>query len=216
MFKKIWRVCCFCLALMFFSSVGAYEIDKTRPFQMMQEVSKRLFTRLYNEQLKIHQNPEYLKVVVEEELMPYVNEQYAALKLLSLNLRGKDKGEVRTFIKSFRKYLVTSYAKVLAQYTDQRIELGPEPELGSEKRIVGIKFKIINTVQPNIELEFRLRKDQKTGEWEAFDVIVEGISLLLSKRSEWGGKIRQEGLISVANKLNELADQAIKFESKGL
>ncbi|MGR3960290.1 phospholipid-binding protein MlaC [Vibrio lentus] len=188
-------------------------IDRTQPYQMMTQVAEVSFERLKNEQENIHNDPELLKVIVEEELMPYVNAQYAALKLLGPNLKGADRKDVRVFIDSFRKYLVSSYAQVLTQYTDQTIQFGPEPRIKADSRITSIKVDIIDTPRPNIKLEFKLRKDKKSGEWKAFDMVAEGISLLSSKQSEWNTKIRQEGILQVADELEKLAAQPIRFES---
>jgi phospholipid transport system substrate-binding protein len=196
------------------ANVSAAEIDKTQPYQMMKQVSEQAFDRLKSEQPKVQQDPDYLKVIVEEELMPYVNEKYAALKLLGPNLKGAKREDVGQFITSFRAYLVSSYAQVLTQYTDQNIAFGPEPKLDPKKSITGIKVEILDSPRPNIKLEFKLRKDKKTGEWQAFDMIAEGISLLSSKQSEWSGKLRQEGILAVAQELEGLAQQPIRFESK--
>ncbi|MCG9680601.1 phospholipid-binding protein MlaC [Vibrio sp. Isolate24] len=195
-------------------TVSAAQIDKTQPYQMMKQVSEQAFARLKVEQDQIHQNPDYLKVIVEEELMPYVNEKYAALKLLGPNLKGSKREDVGQFIEAFRAYLVSSYAQVLTQYTNQEIEFGPEPNVSSKKSIIGVKVDIIDSPRPNIKLEFKLRKDKKSGEWKAFDMIAEGISLLSSKQSEWSSKLRQEGILAVAKDLEDLAAQPIRFESK--
>lgn len=202
------------VALLMSTQVLAEEsIDRTQPYQMMTQVAEVSFERLKNEQENIHNDPELLKVIVEEELMPYVNAQYAALKLLGPNLKGADRKDVRVFIDSFRKYLVSSYAQVLTQYTDQTIQFGPEPRIKADSRITSIKVDIIDTPRPNIKLEFKLRKDKKSGEWKAFDMVAEGISLLSSKQSEWNTKIRQEGILQVADELEKLAAQPIRFES---
>ncbi|MGR5139163.1 phospholipid-binding protein MlaC [Vibrio jasicida] len=192
---------------------AAAEVDKTQPYQMMRQVAEVTFDRLKAEQPQIKQDPNLLKTIVEEELMPYVNDRYAALKLLGPNLKGAKREDVGEFIKAFRSYLVTSYAQVLTQYTDQQIEFGPEPKLDPSKRITSIKVDIIDAPRPNIKLEFKLRKDKKTGEWLAFDMVAEGISLLSSKQSEWNTKIRQDGILAVAKDLEKLAAQPIRFEA---
>ncbi|MEZ9066070.1 ABC transporter substrate-binding protein [Vibrio atlanticus] len=209
---KIWFLAAVAL-LMSTPAFSAKPIDRTQPYQMMTQVAEEAFARLKNEQENIQQDPELLKVIVEEELMPYVNAQYAALKLLGPNLKGADRGDVRVFIDAFRKYLVSSYAQVLTQYTDQTIKFGPEPTIKTDSRITSIKVDIIDTPRPNINLEFKLRKDKKSGEWKAFDMVAEGISLLSSKKSEWNTKIRQEGILQVADELEKLAAQPIRFES---
>lgn len=195
-------------------NVAANEIDKTQPYDMMQLVSERAFERLKSEQPLIHQDPNYLKVIVEEELMPFVNEKYAALKLLGPNLKGAKREDVSKFIVAFRSYLISSYAQVLTQYTDQTIEFGPEAKNSADKNIIGVKVDIVDSPRPNIKLEFKLRKDKNTGEWQVFDMIAEGISLLSSKQSEWSTKLRQEGIAAVADELEALSQQAIRFESK--
>ncbi|AQW58464.1 phospholipid-binding protein MlaC [Vibrio owensii] len=195
-----------------FGAVAA-EVDKTQPYSMMKQVAEVTFERLKNEQPQIKQDPNLLKTIVEEELMPYVNDRYAALKLLGPNLKGAKREDVGEFITAFRAYLVTSYAQVLTQYTDQQIEFGPEPKLDPSKRITSIKVDIIDAPRPNIKLEFKLRKDKKTGEWLAFDMVAEGISLLSSKQSEWNTQIRQDGILAVAKDLEKLAAQPIRFEA---
>ena len=195
-------------------NVSAQPIDKTQPYQMMKQVSEHAFARLKAEQDQVQKDPNHLKVIVDEELMPYVNEKYAALKLLGPNLKGAKREDVGQFIVAFRAYLVSSYAPVLTQYTDQTIEFGPEPKLDPKKSITSIKVDIVDTPRPNIKLEFKLRRDKKSGEWQAFDMIAEGISLLSSKQSEWSTKLRQEGIVSVAQELEELAKQPIRLESK--
>ncbi|EDP57309.1 phospholipid-binding protein MlaC [Vibrio sp. AND4] len=192
---------------------AAAEVDKTQPHQMMKQVAEVTFERLKNEQAQIKQDPNLLKSIVEEELMPYVNDRYAALKLLGPNLKGAKREDVGEFITAFRAYLVTSYAQVLTQYSDQKIEFGPAPKLAPSKRITSIKVDIIDAPRPNIKLEFKLRKDKKTGEWLAFDMVAEGISLLSSKQAEWKTKIRQEGILAVAKDLEKLAAQPIRFEA---
>ncbi|WP_206355586.1 ABC transporter substrate-binding protein [Vibrio maerlii] len=194
----------------------AQEVDKTQPYNMMKQVAEDTFDRLATEQEAVRANPELLKVIVEEELMPYVNSQYAALKLLGSNVKkpGVKKKDVYTFIESFERYLVTSYAQALTLYTNQTIEFEPEKPVPADRRIIGIKVDIIDAPAPNIKLEFKLRKNKKSGEWLAFDMSAEGISLLDSMQSEWNSQLRTEGILAVAKELDRLADTKITFEGQ--
>ncbi|EPE37249.1 phospholipid ABC transporter protein [Candidatus Photodesmus katoptron] len=212
MHKKLCLIICLVLT---FSALGKINIiiDKTNPYQMIDLVSSRLFSRLKVEQNKIHTNPEHLKIIVEEELMPYVNSRYASFKLIGSELKNINLQDLHIFVTAFHKYLVTLYAQVLTQYADQKIVLEPSPNLDNEKRIIGIKIKMFDISHPTIEFQFRLRKDLNSGEWSVFDIIVEGISLLSSKRTEWSSKIRKNGLINVAEQLSELAEQRIQLET---
>ncbi len=202
------------LVVLFCSMTSQAEtIDMHNPYQMMKQVSEKTFQRLKSEQGKIHQDPNYLKVIVKDELMPYVNYQYAALKLLGPYLKGAKRDDVLAFIDAFQGYLISSYAQVLTQYSDQDIQFGPAPKIDATDRIATVMVNIIDTPNPDIKLEFKLRKS-KAGEWQAFDMIAEGISMLSSKRSEWSGKINNDGILAVANELKDLSQQPITIEKK--
>ncbi|OEF28440.1 phospholipid-binding protein MlaC [Vibrio rumoiensis] len=193
-------------------TVQADEIDSTNPYKMMHSVADQTFNRLKAEQPKVQSDPNYLKTIVDEEMMPYVNYQYTALKLLGPNLRGADKKEVAAFIDEFRAYLITSYAQVLTQYTDQKIQFSQEKAIPDDRRVISIPVEIIDNDRPNIKLDFTLLKNNKTGEWKAYDMVAEGISLLSSKQSEWNTKIRQDGIPAVTQELKVLAKKDIVFE----
>jgi phospholipid transport system substrate-binding protein len=216
MLKRWFEMCsALMMTILLSANVMANTIDATKPYDMIIKVSDQAFSRLSAEQDIIKAAPDHLKVVVEEELMPHVNYRYAALKLLGPNLKGAKREDVMEFINAFRAYLVTSYAQVLTQYTGQEVKFGPEPRIDDKTSILGVKVTIMDSPRPNINLEFKLRKDKKTGEWKAFDMIAEGISLLSSKQSEWNTKIRQEGILSVADELEQLAKAPIRFEGSG-
>lgn len=191
----------------------AQEVDKTEPYEMMKIVSENLFDRLKVENSNVRENPELLKVIVEEELMPFIDYRYASLKVLGSHLKKeKNKDNVKAFIKAFRMYLVSSYAQVLTLYTDQTVHFEPKAKIAPKKRITSIKVDVRDAPRPDIKLEFKLRKNKKSGEWLAFDLIAEGISLLSSKQSEWNSKIRKEGISSVSEELSELSKRPIRFE----
>ncbi|GAB2669284.1 phospholipid-binding protein MlaC [Vibrio panuliri] len=211
MLKKFLVLIC---ALWLPVAANAVEIDKTQPYQMMTGVAEIAFDRLKAEQAMVKQDPNHLKVIVEQELMPYVNYKYAALKVLGPNVKKAKKADVLEFMQAFREYLIASYAQVLTQYTDQQLEFEPEKKVEAGKSITTVKVDIVDTPRPNIKLEFKLRKDKRSGEWQVFDMVAEGISLLSSKQSEWSSKLRQEGVLAVAKDLESLAAQPIRFEAK--
>lgn len=196
----------------FTGAVQAQEIDKTKPYEMMTQVSEMTFARLKAEQSAIQANPNILKTVVDEELMPYVNVKYAAYKLLGTHLKKTSAEERTEFVTAFRGYLVSSYAQVLTLYTDQKIVLEKAKKIPEGKKIISVRVDILDAARPTVKVDFKLRKNKKTGEWQAFDMVAEGVSLLSTKQSEWNGKIRKEGISSVSKELASLAKQPIRLE----
>ncbi|MGF1716260.1 phospholipid-binding protein MlaC [Photobacterium chitinilyticum] len=189
-------------------------VDKTDPYLMIQVVSQTTFDRLKTEKDQIQRNPELLRTIVRQELLPYINTRYAAYKVLGPQLKKTTKEQRNNFVSAFSEYLVASYAQVLTQYTDQDIKIESPRSVPAGRTIVSVRVDILDTKRPPIRLDFKLRKNKKTSEWQGYDMVAEGVSMISTKQSEWSGQIRTEGVDAVTMSLRELAAKPIRREDK--
>ncbi|UJF19592.1 phospholipid-binding protein MlaC [Vibrio sp. SS-MA-C1-2] len=190
-------------------------IDRTDPYKMMTAVSEQLFSTIKANQSTISHDPEMLRVIVEEELMPYINVRYAGYKVLGRYLKSSSKTERDIFISAFSQYLTLSYAQVLLQYEDQKVEVIKPKSITSSATITSIQVNIIDKSRPTINLVFKLRKNKKTGEWQGFDVVAEGVSLLTTKTSEWSPILRTDGINALTERLQNLSTAQLKAVDGG-
>lgn len=195
------------------SSSALAEVDKSNPYEMVKQVADTTFKRFANEQVEIRKNPNLLKSIVEEELMPYIDYRYAALKVIGKNMKKTSKADVGAFIPVFKDYLVTSYAQVFTLYNNQKVEFEPAKKLGKEK-IVAVNTRVIQPGGDPIDISFKVRNDRRKKEWKAFDMIAEGVSLLDSKQAELNSIIRQKGLPYATEMLKEKAERDIVFKNE--
>ena len=72
------------------------------------------------------------------------------------------------------------------------------------KKIVAVRTQIVDVNSPTIEVVFKMRLNKKTGQWKAFDMVVEGISLLSAKQAELSNKIARQGVEQVTLELAAL------------
>jgi len=188
-------------------------VDKKNPYLMIKAVASKTFKRFSDEKQAIQANPNILKDIVREELMPYINYKYSAFKVIGKHLKKTTAQERKNFVPVFRDYLVTSYAQVFTLYENQPVEFAPEKKF-SDKKIVAVNSRIIMRGRDDIDVSFKVRKNRKTQEWKAFDMVAEGVSLLDSKRAELGGVIRQKGLPYVTELLKKKSKRDIVFKTK--
>lgn len=78
MFKRLLMVAMLVIAPL----TAAHAADQSNPYKLMDEAAKKTFDRLKNEQPKIRANPDYLRDVVDQELLPYVQIKYAGALVL--------------------------------------------------------------------------------------------------------------------------------------
>lgn len=198
------------LALPLFAQAAT--VDKTDPYKLIQVVSQQTFDRLKAQKDQIQRNPELLRGVVRQELLPYINARYAAYKVLGPNLKKTTKDQRNNFVNAFTDYLVASYAQVLTQYTDQDIRIESAKAVPADRTIVSVRVDILDDKRPPIRLDFKLRKNRKSNEWQAYDMVAEGVSMISTKQSEWSGQLRNEGVDAVTADLRGLAAKPIRRE----
>lgn len=217
-FRKLGLV--FFLFSLFSVKQALAEVDLKNPYSMVQQVADNTFKRVARDQQKVQQSKEHLRVIVEEELMPYIDYKYAAYRVLGSyiqkirTMENKDEKaqaikHVRTFIEVFQRYLVATYAGVFTQYTNQKVEFGPAKEFAKDEVAI-VKTKIVEAGKPDIRIDFKVRKG-KNNEWRAYDMMAEGISLLDAKQTELHGILRQQGIEHVIELLDKKSRLPVQF-----
>ncbi|OEE51885.1 toluene tolerance protein [Enterovibrio norvegicus] len=207
---KKWITLAMAAITMMVSSVSIAAVDASNPYLLINGVAENAFSRLKKDKDAYQENPELLRAVVKEELMPYINVRYAALKVLGSQARKASKEERDLFTDAFYEYLVASYAQILTEYTDQLVTVEPVKTIDPKRKVVSVRVDITDNARPPIRLDFKLRKNRKTDEWQGFDVQVEGVSMLNTKASEWSGQLRKNGVEAVAAELETRAKKPIR------
>lgn len=173
------------------------------PDQVIEQTGERLFSRIASSQQELEKFPELMREIVEQELMPAIDYKYASYKILGKHLRTITPDQRTKFVDSMRHYLIRTYATALQQYKNQQVKYGKVKVKPSDK-MASVDALITETGKPDIHLTFQMRKNKKTGEWKAYDLIVEGISLLSSKQAEFNSRINKLGIDQVTLELAAL------------
>lgn len=210
MFKRLLMV-----AMLIVAPIAANAAaDKTNPYSMMNEAAAKTFDRLKNEQPKIKQDPNYLRQVVKEELLPYVQIKYAGALVLGRYYKEATPAQREAYFSAFGDYLAQAYGQALALYNGQTYQIAPEQPLGNAD-IIAIRVTIIDkNGRPPVRLDFQWRKNSRTGDWQAYDMIAEGVSMITTKQNEWSDILRQKGIDGLTERLKSYAQQPITLDKQ--
>ena len=178
------------------------------------EAAQKTFDRLKNEQPKIKANPNYLRDIVDQELLPYVQVKYAGALVLGRYYKEATPAQREAYFAAFREYLKQAYGQALAMYHGQTYQIAPEQPLGSAT-IIPIRVTIIDpNGRPPVRLDFQWRKNTQTGNWQAYDMIAEGVSMITTKQNEWSDLLRTKGVDGLTAQLKAISAQPITLEQK--
>ena len=205
-FKKWFSVMAFAMTALFVTQTVRAE---TSPYVLMQQASDKLFADIKSNQAKIKKDPNYLRTIVRNDLLPYVQVNYAGSLVLGSHFKSTTPEQREKFFKAFSDFIEQAYAQVLTAYTDQNIQIEPAKEVG-DKNLVSIRVNIVqNGGQAPIKLDFKWRKNSKTGEWQAYDMVAEGVSMVVTKQNEWSGILRQQGIDALTAQIQKSASAPV-------
>jgi phospholipid transport system substrate-binding protein len=194
------------IAIFFIASQPVFAQQHT-PHQVITGLGDSLFKRLAEEQDNLSSQPELVREIIEQELMPHIDYRYAAFKILGNYIKKISKQEREEFALAMKDYLTVIYVNALSQYKNQNIIFEPTPKTAKGKTKAMVKARITEKGTPDIAINFKLHLDKKSKQWKAFDMVIEGISLIATKQVEIGAKIRVSDIQAVTLEIAKLGRQ---------
>lgn len=206
---KKWFLIVIAAVALLSANVNA-QVDASDPYVLVHSVAAKTFDRIKNEQENIKQDPEKLRLIMEEELLPYIDYRFSAFMVLGKHFKSVPKEHLDEYVQVFREYLITSYAIAMGYYDDQTVEFEPAGN-SDDKKTVTVRAVVKDDNRPDIKIAFKVRKS-RSDDWKAYDMVAEGISLLSSKRSEFESILRQDGIEKVIEIMRGVIEQPIRLQ----
>ena len=119
-------------------------------------------------------------------------------RTLSRNWNKLNPDQREEFQKLYKTLLEKIYMDKILAYTDQEVVFGKERALGQNK--VEVESKILSG---SLVTPIHFRMILKNGKWRAYDIVIEGISLVKNYRSQFKRVIKKkslEGMLEVLRK----------------
>lgn len=194
--------------------LAANAVDQSDPYKLMNEAAAKTFSRLKAEQSKIKQDPNYLRDIVRQELLPYVQIKYAGALVLGRYYRDATPAQRDAYFMAFGDYLAQAYGQALALYHGQTYRVQTAQPIGNATT-VAIRVSILDpNGRPPVRLDFQWRKNSQTGNWQAYDMVAEGISMITTKQNEWADLLRTKGIEGLTAQLKVYAAQPITLDKQ--
>lgn len=195
------------LMLVFVLALPASALAAQDPQKFVDGMAKQAFAALGDTSLSEPERVEKLRVLLNARVdMPRVGRF-----VLGANWRRADAAQQAEYLKLFSEYVIASYAGRLKEYTGSIVRIKDTADNGNGEYIVTTLISQPGAPQP-VRVDWRVREGG--GELRIIDLMIEGISMALSQRSEFGSLIQKNGGdISVL--LARLRDVASTIDTTG-
>ncbi|MHC9510848.1 MlaC/ttg2D family ABC transporter substrate-binding protein [Kangiella sp. M94] len=180
---------------------------KVDPKVHLEEVTKQISSEILENKDRIKTDADYAKGLIETYLLPEVDTEYMAKRILGREYWTESTEEQRqTFIDQFISLLLNSYAKGLANYEGQPITY-EDTQYSTSGNTANVRSVIVPQEGEPILIDYRLKlgADDK---WLVTDVIIEGVSMAKSYATQYRERIAQIGIEATLKELAEENEKA--------
>jgi len=124
----------------------------------------------------------------EKLFVTYADVPTIARSVLGTAARSASKGQLAAYTKAFQGYISRKYGRRFREFEGGKIDV-------AEARAVKSYFEVISTARLKGEAPFEVRwhVSDKSGRDLFFNIIIEGVNMLASERTEMGALLDQRG-----------------------
>jgi phospholipid transport system substrate-binding protein len=170
------------------------------PEQLVQKVTDEVLAAVKSDkQLAAGDKQKALKLA-EEKVLPHVDFQEATRLAVGRSWRQASPEQRKKLVGEFRSMLVRTYSNAISEYQGQTLKVLPsrgkqDPEDAT------VRTQFMRAGGKPLPIDFQTRKTPEG--WKIYDITVEGVSLVLTYRTEFDAVVKQEGIDGLIKRLGE-------------
>lgn len=180
-----------------FSNVALAAED---PIGMLNSVANQMISELKSHKTTLKANPSLVYSITNRVVVPHASLDAMSQRVLPPHSWKQASPAQRSeFKKEFTRVLERTYASALANYTDETVRFLPIRGGFQGKSTVVVDSEIIRSDGPSIRVKYRLV--HVGSQWKLYDMIVEGVSMLESFRSQFADNLSSGNMAQLISTL---------------
>ena len=166
------------------------------PTMRIQQTVNEVLQVLSNSELDTQQRRELVRNI----LRPRFDYRAMSQIILAQNWRKATPEQQDQFINLFRELIERTYFSAMDTYSGQKVSMGRERLDG--KRAVVETYILASTKKVPVNYKLRLKND----DWFAYDVTIDGVSLVSNYRTSFRNLLREKGMEGLLEELQHKID----------
>ncbi|HEU0277296.1 MAG TPA: ABC transporter substrate-binding protein [Rhodanobacteraceae bacterium] len=191
MLKRCWSLLATGLLVMAVAAPVLAAGEQT-PQQIVQSIADQLGTAIQGHQAELQQNPQQAIALINRIVLPHFDTDYASLLVLGRYARQATPAQRVAFAKAFYNALTHRYAEGLVAYTRGSVKVLPSDGPLDQQRTI-VRTQVMLSSGKALSVDYAFRRTA-SGQWKAYDVIIEGISYITNYRNQVAAEIQKEGI----------------------
>ena len=138
--------------------------------------------------------------LAEEKILPHVDFQEATRLAMGRAWAQANPEQKKKLVAEFRSMLVRTYSNAIGTYEGQTMKVLPSRNKPGDTEAT-VRNQYLRAGGKPVQIDYQMRQTDKG--WKIYDITVEGISLVLTYRSEFDAVVKQQGIDGLIKRLGE-------------
>jgi len=191
------------LALTLFTSVSAAQ--ETNPEQLVQKITNEVLAAVKSDKQLAAGDRQKAVKLAEEKVLPYIDFEEATRLAVGRSWTKATPEQKKQLVTEFRNMLVRTYSNALGEYEGQTLKILPSRKSDAPDEAT-VRTQYLRQGAPPLPIDFQMLKTD--GGWKVYDIAVEGVSLVLTYRSEFDQVVKQGGIDGLIKRLAQKNEPA--------
>ena len=180
--------------------------EGTPPTAVVRATLDTVFHILDDRQLKVPGQAAHRRELIEQVIAERFDYEEMSKRTLAAHWKPLPQSERQEFVQLFKTFLSDQYAARIEGYAGERVVYL------SERTVDGYAEVRTRLVSDKLDFPMDYRLTKKNGTWYAYDVIVDGVSLVMNYRSQFSRIIDDSSFQELLRRLRErkLRDEKAK------
>ena len=168
------------------------------PDQLVQKITDDVLAAIKSDKQLAGGDKQKALKLAEEKVLPYIDFEQATRLAVGRAWSQASPEQKKRLVTEFRNMLVRTYSNAIEAYQGQTLKVLPaRGKQDPEDTVVRTQF--VRAGGQPLTIEFHMRQAEKS--WKVYDIVVEGVSLVMTYRSEFDAVVKQEGLDGLIKRL---------------
>jgi phospholipid transport system substrate-binding protein len=203
--KNLWGILALVLSFFILSTSHA---NTTDPDVLLKQATYDMIEAINANRNEIKTNPDKLKTLVEEIILPHLDLITASKWVMGKYWRQASKDQKLNFIRAFRTMLLRFYSSALAEYLkddSKKIDhkIFTYYPIRGDLASKDVTVNAIVTPDKGEPVPIHYNMHLTSNGWKIYDVSVEGVSMITTYKNNFATELQQKGIDGLIASIEE-------------
>jgi len=169
----------------------ALQAQEQKPDELVRQITDDVMKAIQSDKQLAAGDKQKALRLAEEKILPHVDFDEATRLAVGRSWREASAEQKKQLTGEFRRMLLRTYSNAISAYQGQQMKVLPLHMKAGETD-VAVRNQYIKPGQKPVQVDYQMHK--VGNDWKIYDIIVEGVSLVLTYRSEFDQVVKESGV----------------------